>query len=436
MNLNKPPISEEQNALEEYVDFLLTDRSNVTPINRKISLTKKLHDNKIDLVNESVGEIIGLNLSPIDKESNKDTRKKTLQQAAETSSELVPQANQATQKTNLEKVEDFTDESVNRCKKNEIPDKKRVTNFIPESEEEELKKWDAILTKEKELNILGLEAEAKNRDLSKAPNVFQAPPENTKSNQKLAEKNEYLLRQKELEISRITSDRPAVFDEPLPLKEPDERLASVEKLLSRISLATKPSIQMAEDLKTELMTPEPDLLATETINEISEESVQATFLPRPALKTKDMLPSVFQTLIFNVGKLPLAVPLLKLGGIVHISEKVDITPLVGTPDWFMGLVPHERGNLMVIDTQKYLMPEKVDYDSTQKPYEYLIILDDSNWAIACHTVGEAKNLTQDDIRWSAKSSKRPWFGGMVVQYMSAIIEVDELINMLASNITD
>ena len=92
------------------------------------------------------------------------------------------------------------------------------------------------------------------------------------------------------------------------------------------------------------------------------------------------------------------------------------------------------GNLMVIDTQQYLRPEQVNQAQEKVSYEYLIILDNSNWALACHSVGDAKNLTSDDIRWSEKSSRRPWFAGMVVDYMSALIEVDELINMLAERI--
>ena len=132
-------------------------------------------------------------------------------------------------------------------------------------------------------------------------------------------------------------------------------------------------------------------------------------------------------------KLPLAVPLIKLGGIVNVSEQ-DITPLVGTPDWFMGLVPHEKGNLMVVDTQQFLMPERKQKQPDD--YQYLIILDDSLWALACHSVGDAKNLTPEDIRWSTGSSKRPWFAGMVIEYMSALIEVDRLINMLTDNVVD
>ncbi|MGB0495907.1 MAG: chemotaxis protein CheW, partial [Kangiellaceae bacterium] len=148
---------------------------------------------------------------------------------------------------------------------------------------------------------------------------------------------------------------------------------------------------------------------------------------------RDSLEENFQTLIFDVNNLPLAVPLIKLGGIVNISNQ-DITPLVGTPDWFLGLVPNERGNLMVVDTQKFIMPERPV--ENENSYDYLIVLDNSQWALACHSVGDAKNMHASDIRWSSKLSKRPWFAGMVVEYMSALIEVDSLINQLAEQIVE
>ena len=90
---------------------------------------------------------------------------------------------------------------------------------------------------------------------------------------------------------------------------------------------------------------------------------------------------------------------------------------------------------MVIDSVKYLTPEQ-SKSSTQEDYKFLIILDDSHWALACHSVGKAKIISQDDIRWSQKNTKRRWFAGMVVEFMSALIEVDELINLLSKNISE
>jgi len=439
MKLNKPPVNEEKSALEDYFDFLLNDVSNVTPIHaKKATITKSVNlSSEAETANNTVAE------------NTKSTNKN-----AETLSELIAeidlkpanqqlnsQENVFTYKEDL-KVEvaknEQRDDSLNSqstaLKNNEAKQNKNNINpeipvessgqetlstelrpvFVAESEADELKKWDAILTQEKEQQILALETEDINKSTIKS-------------------------RQAAEPVKKTQEKKSSIAEQSLPLKEPDERLANVERLLARISLATKPSSEIAEEFQDDLS--QENEVVVDDENEISQESAQATFVLRESTKTKDILPDVFQTLIFNVGKLPLAVPLLKLGGIVHMSVEQDITPLVGTPDWFMGLVPNERGNLMVIDTQKYLMPEQSSASTentcgNKGNYEYLILLDDSNWALACHSVGDAKNLTLNDIRWSEKSSSRPWFGGMVVEYMSALVEVDELINMLASNIVD
>jgi len=206
----------------------------------------------------------------------------------------------------------------------------------------------------------------------------------------------------------------------------DPRLKNVEKLLSKISLV---SINKHPSKNNSLEREQPD----ETTEQATLENNRSTFGLRENNPLKEMLGDEFQTLVFDVNRLPLAVPLVKLGGIINISEQ-DITPLVGTPDWFMGLVPHEGRNLLVVDTQQFLMPEKVSADD--RLYKFLIVLDDSNWALACHAVGDAKNLTPEQVRWSSRSSKRPWFAGMVLEYMSALLEVDRLINLLAENIAE
>ncbi|MET1254765.1 chemotaxis protein CheW [Aliikangiella maris] len=313
------------------------------------------------------------------------------------------------------------------------PRKKSIAPVVEESEEAMQIAWEALLEKEKAT-----------QQVADKP-ITQAFAKTSIDNKKTAQ----LTASEPVSVEKIqpteNSAKPQprsieeAINEYLP-KEKDQRLANVEKLLSRISLATMPApkinntTQSLHEAKVDTQENTQSATKVQSTPQVQAEAEKATFIQRQVQRNKEILPDIFQTLIFQVAKLPLAVPLLKLGGITKITQQ-DITPLVGTPDWFLGLVPNERGNLMVVDTQKYLMPEQssVVADDT---YQYLIILDDSNWALACHSVGDAKNLTQDDIRWSEKSSKRPWFAGMVVEFMSALLEVDELINMLADNIVD
>ncbi len=226
--------------------------------------------------------------------------------------------------------------------------------------------------------------------------------------------------------SELKENRPQ-FDE-----FPDPRLKKVSKLLEKI--VTLPLQETAIENKNNAYKKNK---RDSKEQKDKQEQIQATndnsFVQRENKSLRHSLDDTFQTLIFDVNNIPLAVPLIKLGGIVNISKQ-EITPLVGTPNWFLGLIPNERGNLMVIDTQQFLMPERSIVDD--RTYDYLIVLDNSQWALACHNVGDAKNINASDIRWSNQSSKRPWFAGMVVEYMSALIEVDALINLLAEQIVD
>ncbi len=445
MKLNKPPVNEEQSILEEYVDFLLTDLSNVTPIHSKQTATKERTNLQHEIgSSDKALQQNDFNLDPhqsshsalFEKEKDYVQKKpaKPSNQALvdglpiESKTKEPADSNKLPVTDNINCVVSASKEAFNQQEDFHSDDRIKQP-FVLESEEEELKKWDAVLTKEKEaLFLSNAKGEPGNNSGIEIPAESSLSPS---GGEKITEQDQSYLKNEQNASHRLQPENELTKELKKFDHEPDKRLIKVEKLLARISPVSQPDKKIDA---TNRDIPETDSLrkqSTEAVNETAE----ASFQQRQAITVREMLPEVFQTLIFEVGKLPLAVPLLKLGGIVPVSEQ-EITPLVGTPDWFMGLVPHDRGNLMVIDTQQYLMPEQRVADSERSEYEYLILLDDTNWAMACHGVGDAKNLTQDDIRWSQKSSQRPWFGGMVVDYMSALIEVDELINMLSSHISE
>lgn len=253
--------------------------------------------------------------------------------------------------------------------------------------------------------------------------------------------------------------------EPYADVEHDERLEKVKELLSRMpggaqalkvveqtqEVKIEPRTRVLEQERAKLETPPTDELLTPsepgttttvptskpvksaeqiaTAETVSGDQLQLDALKRDVTRAREMLGESFQTLIFEVGKLPLAVPLVKLGGI-HVYSEEDVTPIFGTPDWFKGLIPSEEGNIMLVDTARLIMPEKYDAIESDLNYKYAILLDDTRWALACSQVKEAKTLQLDDIRWAQKGSRREWFAGMVVQFMCALLEVDSLINLL------
>ena len=143
---------------------------------------------------------------------------------------------------------------------------------------------------------------------------------------------------------------------------------------------------------------------------------------------QDSLDFRFQALFFEVAGLTLAVPLTTLGGIHQIDK---IAPLFGKPDWFMGVMLHRESKLSVVDSAKWVMPEKYTEELAESlNYRYLIMLGESEWGLASEKLVNTVNLTKDDVKWRGSTGKRPWLAGMVKEKMCVLIDVEELISML------
>ncbi len=134
----------------------------------------------------------------------------------------------------------------------------------------------------------------------------------------------------------------------------------------------------------------------------------------------------FECLLFSVGGLTLAVPLVELGTIYPMNE--ELTPIFGQADWFMGLLTVKDSNLKTIDTAKVVMPER--YQSTMaEKYGFVISINGMSWGLAVDSVANAILLEPSDVKWRSERSKRPWLAGTVVEHMCALVDVSQLAAM-------
>ena len=78
----------------------------------------------------------------------------------------------------------------------------------------------------------------------------------------------------------------------------------------------------------------------------------------------------FECLLFDVAGLTLAVPLVCLGSIYPLAGH-ELTSLFGQPDWFLGILPSQAGNLKVLDTARWVMPDRYREDFKQG-FQYVI----------------------------------------------------------------
>ncbi|MEW9797519.1 chemotaxis protein CheW [Alteromonas sp. CYL-A6] len=211
------------------------------------------------------------------------------------------------------------------------------------------------------------------------------------------------------------------------LEQATFRLAEVPELEQPVSTETVERVETVEA---------PAPVTTPVTEVVSETNVQpektAPEVAMPTQTVQEMLDEQFQALFFDVAGLTLAVPLITLGGI-HQLEKVG--PLFGKPDWFKGVMLHRDEKLNVVDTALWVMPEKYDQNLAETlHYQYLVMLGDSVWGLACEKLVNTVTLSKSDVKWRESKGKRPWLAGMVKERMCALIDVNQLVAMLSSGL--
>ncbi|MCA1766731.1 MAG: chemotaxis protein CheW [Idiomarina sp.] len=187
--------------------------------------------------------------------------------------------------------------------------------------------------------------------------------------------------------------------------------------------------------KTEAAVDTLETVEAETEVEVEEEAVTTTSekvgVPEESLPDamSEYMEHDFQALFFKVAGLTLAVPLKSLGGIHQLGK---ISPLMGKPKWFRGIMTERDNKLQVVDTARWVMPEKCTPELEESlDYQYLITLNDSPWGLLCEELVTSEPLQPHSIQWRKKTNnKRPWLAGVVRDRMCALLDVNALITLL------
>lgn len=235
-----------------------------------------------------------------------------------------------------------------------------------------------------------------------------------------------------------------------PFKEPDTVAPetdtnSIAKLLQQVSTKQEAKIakerqktvDLVRSVNQEVALPETATkVETETpvVDDTKTDTTLAVETPAPATEVvQETFPDKpFQALFFSVAGLSLAVPLQELGGIHKLTE---LNSLFGKPAWFKGVMLSRGKKLNVVDSARWVMPEK--YNKTmeeQLNYQYLIMLGESNWGLAAESLVETESISPDAVKWRKNSHKRPWLMGTIKEKMCALLHVSDLIAMLEQGI--
>lgn len=165
-----------------------------------------------------------------------------------------------------------------------------------------------------------------------------------------------------------------------------------------------------------------------------EVAILAELAPQPAALLADGRPTwaeePFECLLFDVAGLTLAVPLICLGSIYPL-EGQELTPLFGQPDWFLGILPSQAGNLKVLDTARWVMPDRYREDF-REGLQYVISVQGYEWGLAVHQVSRSIRLDPSEVKWRSQRTQRPWLAGTVIEHMCALLDVAALAELIAS----
>ena len=175
----------------------------------------------------------------------------------------------------------------------------------------------------------------------------------------------------------------------------------------------------------------PDTLPP-ALDVVPSEPVRVELTPPPS-KIIDGRPEwaqeTFECLLFDVAGLTLAVPLVCLGSIYQLVGQ-ELTPLFGQPSWFLGILPGQSGNLKVLDTARWVMPDRYR-DDLREGLQYVISVQGYEWGLAVHQVSRSIRLHPSEVKWRSQRTQRPWLAGTVIEHMCALLDVEALADLIA-----
>lgn len=202
----------------------------------------------------------------------------------------------------------------------------------------------------------------------------------------------------------------------------------------QIKQATKPETNQAKE------EPEVDLKSENVkIFEQLPLDVQERLITQATeeLKIKNSLPDwvghTLPCLVIKVENFELAVPLILLNGISEWNQETLTMPT--QPDWHLGVIEYRGENIVIVDTARLLMPEKITQTVNERrqnhPSHFLRI--GQNLALSCDAIKETISLKQEEVRWRIKRTSRPWAVGTVIDRLCVLLDTDVLIQEIEAN---
>ncbi len=135
----------------------------------------------------------------------------------------------------------------------------------------------------------------------------------------------------------------------------------------------------------------------------------------------------FQALFFKVDQLILATPLIELSRTIKIDRKPSKIP--GQPSWFLGLLDEHDCRIGVLDTCQLIFGKArgQQLNAEDHPAKRILITQDKKWGLVCDEILSIGKVKPDGVRWRTARQKKPWLIGTVIDELTAIIDVKQLV---------
>ena len=135
----------------------------------------------------------------------------------------------------------------------------------------------------------------------------------------------------------------------------------------------------------------------------------------------------FQALFFRVDNMILATPLVELLRTIKFDR--EATKIPRQPSWFIGLLEEQDKKVGVLDTGQLIFGKTLGSQRNleERPFSRLLITRDGNWGLACDEVLSIGRLEPEKVRWRTHREKRPWLIGTVIEELTAIVDVNQLV---------
>ncbi len=198
----------------------------------------------------------------------------------------------------------------------------------------------------------------------------------------------------------------------------------LEALLSEVVEYNETEIEVKQK-SAEVITISPSVeIAPEEVQQALIEEQEEEERPAP-----DWAREPFQCLIFRVGNITLATPLLALDNI--IKWDTDLTPMPFQPDWHLGVLQNRDDKIVVVDTASLLMLEQSEEkEASRENGSHILIIGDHHFGLACDSLAKPLFLSKEDVHWSIKHPDRPWMAGTVKEKLTILLDIDALLKVI------